>query len=126
MEERTQKQTAALGNENWYSSSGRCWKPLQTNKTEMENALKNDKFVIENGVEITAGSALIGKKPGGNGLPAIINEHPEVVLVDELAHTNVKDPKIKREWQDVLEILGNGINSSSAMTIQHIESLNEK
>ncbi|MCT4318899.1 sensor protein KdpD [Elizabethkingia anophelis] len=58
-------------------------------------------------------------------LQAIINDHPEVVLVDELAHTNVEGSKNKKRWQDVLEILENGINVISAMNIQHIESLNE-
>ena len=59
-------------------------------------------------------------------LQAIINEHPEVVLVDELPHTNVEGSKNKKRWQDVLEILDNGINVISAMNIQHIESLNEE
>ncbi len=58
-------------------------------------------------------------------LQSIINDHPEVVLVDELAHTNVEGSKNKKRWQDVLEILENGINVISAMNIQHIESLNE-
>jgi len=59
-------------------------------------------------------------------LQAIINDHPEVVLVDELAHTNVEGSKNKKRWQDVLEILENGINVISAMNIQHIESLNDE
>ncbi len=58
-------------------------------------------------------------------LQAIINAHPEVVLVDELAHTNVEGSKNKKRWQDVLELLDAGINVISAMNIQHIESLNE-
>lgn len=58
-------------------------------------------------------------------LQAILNDHPEIVLVDELAHTNVEGSKNKKRWQDVLEILDAGINVISAMNIQHIESLNE-
>ncbi|WP_419868481.1 sensor protein KdpD [Chryseobacterium sp. CT-SW4] len=57
---------------------------------------------------------------------SIINEHPEVVLVDELAHSNVEGSKNKKRWQDVMEILDSGINVISAMNIQHIESLNEE
>src|SRR5579863_3171427 len=59
-------------------------------------------------------------------LNAIINLRPEVVLVDELAHTNIEGSKNDRRWQDVLEILNTGINVISAMNIQHIESLNEE
>jgi two-component system sensor histidine kinase KdpD len=56
---------------------------------------------------------------------AIINDHPEIVIVDELAHTNVEGSTNKKRWQDVLEILDAGINVISAVNIQHIESLNE-
>lgn len=56
---------------------------------------------------------------------AIINDHPEIVIVDELAHTNVEGSANKKRWQDVLEILDAGINVISAVNIQHIESLNE-
>lgn len=57
---------------------------------------------------------------------AIIQLHPEVVLVDELAHTNIEGSKNEKRWQDVLEILDAGINVISAVNIQHIESLNEE
>ncbi|MBB4807722.1 two-component system sensor histidine kinase KdpD [Chryseobacterium defluvii] len=67
-----------------------------------------------------------GKSLEEMDVQTIINEHPEVVLVDELAHTNVEGSKNKKRWQDVLEILNNGINVISAMNIQHIESLNEE
>ena len=57
---------------------------------------------------------------------AIIQQHPEVVIVDELAHTNVEGSKNKKRWQDVLEILDAGLSVISAINIQHIESLNEE
>ncbi|RNA63131.1 sensor protein KdpD [Chryseobacterium nematophagum] len=66
-----------------------------------------------------------GKNIEEMDLQAIINIHPDVVLVDELAHSNIEGSKNKKRWQDVLEILNNGINVISAMNIQHIESLNE-
>lgn len=57
---------------------------------------------------------------------AIINARPEVVIIDELAHTNIEGSKNEKRWQDVLDILGAGINVISAVNIQHIESLNEE
>jgi two-component system sensor histidine kinase KdpD len=54
---------------------------------------------------------------------AIINQHPDLVIVDELAHTNIPGSKNEKRWQDVLEILDAGINVISAVNIQHIESL---
>ncbi|TAE33577.1 MAG: sensor protein KdpD [Cytophagales bacterium] len=56
-------------------------------------------------------------------LQAIVNAHPELVIVDELAHTNIPGSKNEKRWQDVLEILDAGINVISAVNIQHIESL---
>jgi len=55
----------------------------------------------------------------------IINAHPEIVIVDELAHTNVEGSKNAKRWQDVLDILDAGISVISAVNIQHLESINE-
>ncbi|RZL46449.1 MAG: sensor protein KdpD [Pedobacter sp.] len=55
----------------------------------------------------------------------IINAHPEIVIVDELAHTNVEGSKNAKRWQDVLDILEAGISVISAVNIQHLESINE-
>lgn len=57
---------------------------------------------------------------------AIIQARPDVVIVDELAHTNIPGSKNEKRWQDVMEILDNGINVISAVNIQHIESLNKE
>lgn len=65
-----------------------------------------------------------GKELEEMDLQAILNIHPEVVIVDELAHTNIEGSKNEKRWQDVLEILDAGINVVSAVNIQHIESLN--
>ncbi|MGV3611736.1 MAG: sensor protein KdpD [Fluviicola sp.] len=59
-------------------------------------------------------------------LQAIINLRPEVVIVDELAHSNVEGSKNKKRWQDIIDILEAGINVISAVNIQHIESLNNQ
>ena len=66
-----------------------------------------------------------GKQLEEMDVQAIINLRPEVVIIDELAHTNVEGSKNEKRWQDVLEILDSGINVISAVNIQHIESLNE-
>nr|WP_298296511.1 sensor protein KdpD [Hydrotalea sp.] len=55
----------------------------------------------------------------------LIQLRPEVVIVDELAHTNIEGSKNEKRWQDVMEILDAGISVISAVNIQHIESLNE-
>ena len=56
----------------------------------------------------------------------IINLHPEIVVVDELAHTNIEGSENPKRWQDVMQILDAGISVISAVNIQHIESLNEQ
>ena len=66
-----------------------------------------------------------GKNLEEMDVQAIINLRPEVVIVDELALTNIEGSKNEKRWQDVLEILEAGINVISAVNIQHIESLNE-
>lgn len=67
-----------------------------------------------------------GKELEELDVQAVINLRPEVVIVDELAHTNIEGSKNDKRWQDVLEILEAGINVISAVNIQHIESLNEE
>jgi two-component system sensor histidine kinase KdpD len=56
---------------------------------------------------------------------AILHRKPQVVLVDELAHTNVPGSKHEKRFQDVLEILEAGIHVMTAVNIQHIETLND-
>ena len=66
-----------------------------------------------------------GKELEEMDLDAILQLHPELVIVDELAHTNVDGCRNEKRWQDVMDLLGAGINVISAVNIQHIESLNE-
>ncbi|QTH45340.1 histidine kinase [Cohnella sp. LGH] len=56
---------------------------------------------------------------------AIIARHPEVVLVDELAHTNVPGSRNKKRYDDVLRLLESGISVISTVNVQHLESLND-
>jgi len=67
-----------------------------------------------------------GKELDELDVQAVINLHPEVVVIDELAHTNIEGSKNDKRWQDVMDILDAGINVISAVNIQHIESLNEE
>ena len=56
---------------------------------------------------------------------AIIARHPNTVVVDELAHTNVPGSKNKKRYEDVLELLDAGVNVMTAVNIQHLETLND-
>src|SRR5882757_225716 len=67
-----------------------------------------------------------GKELEEMDLKAIISLRPEVVIVDELAHTNIEGSQNEKRWQDVMEILNAGINVISAVNIQHLESINEE
>jgi len=67
-----------------------------------------------------------GKELDEMDLNAILNLRPEVVVVDELAHTNIEGSQNEKRWQDVMTILNAGINVISAVNIQHMESLNEE
>lgn len=58
-------------------------------------------------------------------LAQIIERQPAAVIVDELAHTNIEGAKNKKRYEDVLELLNNGISVITAVNIQHIESLND-
>lgn len=56
---------------------------------------------------------------------AVIARSPAIVLIDELAHTNVPGGRHTKRWQDVEDVLDAGISVISAVNIQHIESLND-
>jgi two-component system sensor histidine kinase KdpD len=59
-------------------------------------------------------------------IPAIIKRAPQVVLVDELAHSNLKGAKNEKRYQDVFDILDAGINVISTLNVQHLESVADK
>jgi two-component system sensor histidine kinase KdpD len=56
---------------------------------------------------------------------AILARHPQTVVVDELAHTNVPGSKNRKRYEDVMELLDAGINVMAAVNIQHLETLND-
>lgn len=56
---------------------------------------------------------------------AVLARHPEVVLVDELAHTNTPGSRNTKRWQDIEELLNAGITVITTVNVQHLESLND-
>jgi len=56
-------------------------------------------------------------------IDAVIERHPAVALVDELAHTNAPGSKHEKRWQDIEDLLEAGITVISTVNIQHLESL---
>lgn len=66
-----------------------------------------------------------GKALAEMDLDGIIARKPALVLVDELAHSNIDGSRHKRRFQDVEEILKHGINVYTTLNVQHIESLND-
>ncbi|CAM5319959.1 DUF4118 domain-containing protein [Streptomyces abikoensis] len=58
-------------------------------------------------------------------LDAVLARHPQVALVDELAHTNVPGSRNAKRWQDVEELLDAGIDVVTTLNVQHLESLND-
>jgi two-component system sensor histidine kinase KdpD len=57
-------------------------------------------------------------------LNAVLQRHPQVALVDELAHTNVPgSSRNEKRWQDIMELLAAGIDVITAVNIQHLESI---
>jgi two-component system sensor histidine kinase KdpD len=65
-----------------------------------------------------------GSRFGEMDLDTVLSRHPEVALVDELAHTNVPGSgRHKKRWQDVIELLDAGIDVVTTVNIQHLESI---
>jgi two-component system, OmpR family, sensor histidine kinase KdpD len=58
-------------------------------------------------------------------LDAVLARHPQLVLVDELAHTNIPGSRHAKRYQDVQELLDAGINVYSTLNVQHLESYND-
>ena len=58
-------------------------------------------------------------------LDGALEQHPDVLLLDELAHSNVTGARHPKRWQDVQELLDAGINVWTTLNVQHLESLND-
>lgn len=55
-------------------------------------------------------------------IDTVLKRQPQIVLIDELAHTNVPGSRHPKRWQDVIEILDAGIDVYTTLNVQHIES----
>lgn len=66
-----------------------------------------------------------GKKLSEFNLDAALKRNPSVILIDEMAHTNVPGSRHTKRWQDIKEILDRGIDVNTTLNVQHIESLND-
>lgn len=120
------------------AGAGKSYRMLQEGQTMMRNEV-NIKigFIETHGrketVALLEGLPVIprrevfykGKKLEEMDVNAILILHPEWVIVDELAHSNIPGSKNEKRWQDVIELLSAGINVITAVNIQHIESINE-
>jgi two-component system sensor histidine kinase KdpD len=58
-------------------------------------------------------------------IDAVLARRPQLALIDEFAHTNAPGSRHPKRWQDVLEVLDAGIDVTTTLNIQHIESLND-
>ena len=58
-------------------------------------------------------------------IDAALERAPQLIIVDELAHTNIEGSRHAKRWQDVEELLANGIDVYTALNVQHLESLND-
>lgn len=67
-----------------------------------------------------------GKRLEELDVQAILLLQPAIVIIDELAHTNIPGSRNEKRWQDVLEVIEAGIDVITAVNIQHIESINEE
>src|SRR6185503_12708133 len=118
---------------------GKTFRMLQEAQTLLRNGVdvkigyiethsRKETHVLLEGLPVVPRRKLFykGKELEELDVQAVINLRPEVVIVDELAHTNIEGSKNEKRWQDVLEILEAGINVVSAVNIQHIESLNDE
>jgi len=118
---------------------GKTYAMLEVARAEMERE-KRDVVVgiVETHGRYETGAQLLGlellprRKVAYRGvdvdefdIDAALKRRPQVVLVDELAHTNAEGSRHPKRWQDVEELLDAGIDVFSTMNVQHVESLND-
>jgi two-component system, OmpR family, sensor histidine kinase KdpD len=68
----------------------------------------------------------VPRRAGEMDVDAVIARAPELALVDELAHTNAVDARNRKRYEDIEEILAAGIDVTSTVNVQHLESLNDE
>jgi two-component system sensor histidine kinase KdpD len=118
---------------------GKTYSMLEAARREVEDQ-KRDVVVgiVETHGRYETGSLLIGLELLGRrrvehrgiqleelDLDAALARHPQLILVDELAHTNAPGSRHPKRWQDVDELLDAGIDVYTTLNVQHLESLND-
>lgn len=88
-------------------------------RVEIEEILKN--FVVLPKITVD----YHGKKLQEFDLDSSLKRNPGLILIDEMAHTNVSGVRHKKRWQDIKELLDRGIDVYTTLNVQHIESLND-
>src|SRR5258706_1253287 len=82
--------------------------------------------ILLDGFERLAPPAIDGKPATGElDLDAALARHPDVILVDDLAHANPPGARHPKRWKDADELLASGIDVFTTMSVQHLESLND-
>jgi len=66
-----------------------------------------------------------GRKLSEFDLDAALKRNPALILIDEMAHTNIPGLRHAKRWQDIKELLDRGIDVYTTLNVQHIESLND-
>ncbi len=117
---------------------GKTWQMLQEAGRLKDNGIdvvigfiethnRTETEILLSGLEIIPRQSLLyrGIEITEMDTDAILQRHPAVVLIDELAHTNLPGNRNPRRYEDIEEILAAGIHVISTLNIQHIESLYE-
>ncbi|AFM40932.1 osmosensitive K+ channel histidine kinase [Desulfosporosinus acidiphilus SJ4] len=86
---------------------------------ETETVLKGIPYISSKTQEF------LGKLVQEMDLEVLLERHPQLVVVDELAHTNIPGSRHRKRYQDVEELLASGIDVYTTLNIQHLESLND-
>lgn len=83
--------------------------------------------ILLNSIPIISPNKVIIKGKAANevNLDAIINRHPQLVLIDDLAHANLPNSRHAHRYQDIEELLQSGINVYTTLNIEHVESIND-
>ena len=88
---------------------------------------RSETAALLEGLEILPARAVSyrGKTLNDFDLDAALARHPALILVDELAHSNVPGARHPKRWQDAEELLAAGIDVFTTLNVQHLESLND-
>jgi len=94
---------------------------------ESHGRFETDSLLSLSGLEILPKAQIshMGVQLPELDLDAVLARRPQIVLVDELAHTNAPGCRHEKRWQDVEELLSAGIDVYTTVNIQHFESLND-